>query len=235
MKYFLSSSHCQTGTPVLRWDNGFSRLLKNALGDGPIKMLLVASDPQDTRQNDQFVLWEQDRFARAGYTIESFSLLDSRTAHRAHRLVKDSNFIMLYGGHLPTQSAFFHQIRLKERMAGFDGVVLGISAGSMNCASTVYVTPEMPGEAVNPDFCRFVGGLGITDTSIIPHYNMVKDSELDGMRLFEEIIYPDSAGRQFIVIPDGSFVYGDGQTERLYGEGFILADGIMSPVKDIQL
>lgn len=235
MKYFLASSHCQQGTPVLMRDNGFNILLKSALGDKPLKMLIIASDPDNSGQNDTFARWEQDRFEKDGYTVESCKILDRRNAHTAGQLVAESNFIMLYGGHLPTQNKFFCELGLKDLLAGFGGIILGISAGSMNCAGTVYVTPEMPGEAVDPAFRRFVPGLCITDINIIPHYNMVKDDVLDGMKLFEEIIYPDSHGRQFVVIPDSSFVYGDGTIERLYGEGFILADGVMTPVKDIVL
>lgn len=235
MKYFLTSSHCQPGTPELRWDNGFSRLLKNSLGNNPLKMLFIASDPDNTDKTDLYGGWEYDRFTDAGYTVESFSVLDSRNAGKAAELVAESNFIILSGGHVPTQNHFFTEINLKKHIAGFDGVILGISAGSMNSARTVYARPELPGEATDPDYKRFISGLGITDINIIPHYNMVKDDVLDGMKLFEDIIYPDSKGRKFVVIPDGSFIYGDGYSERLYGDGFILSDGVMTAVNDTEL
>ena len=38
---------------------------------------------------------------------------------------------------VPTQNAFFHKIRLPELLRDYGGVVLGISAGSMNMAATV--------------------------------------------------------------------------------------------------
>jgi len=31
----------------------------------------------------------------------------------------------------------------------------------MNCADTVYAQPEEPGEAVDPDYQRFIPGLGL--------------------------------------------------------------------------
>ena len=104
MKYFLASSHCQQGTPVLMRDNGFNILLKSALGDKPLNILIVASDPDNSGQNDIFARWEQDRFEKDGYTVESCTILDSRNKTDAPQLVKNSNFIMLYGGHLPTQN-----------------------------------------------------------------------------------------------------------------------------------
>lgn len=33
----------------------------------------------------------------------------------------------------------------------------------MNCADTVYAQPEEPGEAVDPDYQRFIPGLGADD------------------------------------------------------------------------
>ena len=38
------------------------------------------------------------------------------------------------GGHVPTQNAFYHRLRLRA----FSGLVIAWSAGSMNCAETVY-------------------------------------------------------------------------------------------------
>jgi len=235
MKYFLTSSHCRPGSPLLNSENEFAGMLKKALGSQPLKMLFITSDPDNTEKSALYSRWEYDRFTDAGYTIERFSVLDSRNAGKAAELVADSNFIILSGGHVPTQNRFFTEINLKKHINSFDGVILGISAGSMNSAETVYAQPEIPGEATDPDYKRFISGLGITDINIIPHYNMIKDDILDGMRLFEDIAFPDSMGRKFHVLPDGSFIYGDGTKEKLYGSGFILADGAMTAVKDMEL
>lgn len=83
---------------------------------------------------------------------------------------------------------------------------MGISAGSMNCADMVYAQPELEGEAADPSYERFIVGLGLTERNILPHYQMVKDYTLDGLRLMEEITYPDSAGREFYALEDGSYI-----------------------------
>ena len=57
-----------------------------------------------------------------------------------------------------------------------------------------------------PGFVRFTQGLGLTDKNILPHYNQVRDNILDGMRLFEDITYPDSRGHSFYVLMDGSYI-----------------------------
>ena len=102
--------------------------------------------------------------------------------------------------------AFFASMDLRNLLADFDGVIIGISAGSMNCADTVYAQPEEPGEAVDPDYQRFIPGLGLTTRNILPHYNQVKDNVLDGLRLFEDITAADSAGHTFYILPDGSYI-----------------------------
>ena len=108
-----------------------------------------------------------------------------------------------------------------------EGVVIGISAGSMNCASIVYAQPELPGESVDPNYRRFLPGLGLSGVQILPHYQMVRDRLLDGKRLFEDITFGDSDGRTFYVLVDGSYVMRVDDTYTLWGEGYVIRDGAM--------
>ena len=112
-------------------------------------------------------------------------------------------------------------------MQKYDGLVIGISAGTMNAAEVVYAQPELEGEAVAPEYRRFIMGLGLTKINILPHYQMTKSFMLDGMRLFEDITYGDSNGRRFLVLPDGSYytcIEGQGT---VWGEAYEIADGKM--------
>ena len=86
-------------------------------------------------------------------------------------LIWKSDLIILAGGHVPTQNAFFQDIGLRKLIKDYQGVVLGISAGTMNAADRVYIQPEEPGETV-PEFQRFGEGLGITRINVLPHYQM---------------------------------------------------------------
>ena len=105
---------------------------------------------------------------------------------------------------------------------------MGISAGSMNLASTVYAQPELEGEAADPLYERFLPGLGLTETMLLPHYQDCKDDVLDGKRVFEDIAYPDSMGRQFIAAPDGSYLLIKDGREELRGEYYMIKDGEIS-------
>ena len=148
-------------------------------------------------------------------------------------MIADSDFIILCGGHVPTQNAFFQEIGLRTLLEGYEGVLMGISAGTMNCADRVYVQPEEEGESA-PEFERFAEGLGITDLNVLPHYQQVKDHELDGLRLFEDITYADSMGECFFALVDGSyFVIEEDGTTTLFGEAYCIQDGEIEQISEL--
>ena len=100
----------------------------------------------------------------------------------------------------------------------------------MNSAEVVYAQPELEGEAVDPSYERFLDGLGLTECMILPHYQDLRDQTLDGLRIFEDITYPDSLGRQFYALPDGSYLYGENGVERICGEAWLIQDGVCRKV-----
>ena len=99
----------------------------------------------------------------------------------------------------------------------------------MNSAETVYVQPELPGET-RPEHPRFLPGLGITKAQVLPHYQRTKTDILDGLRLFEDVTYPDSLGQRFLALVDGSYLLcRDGHTQ-LRGEAYEVADGALRQI-----
>lgn len=227
MTLFITSSPYVEGADraILNPINGFVDRLKEVLPPNP-RALFIASHPDS---HDLTCHWGADTvsaFALANMAFSSYAVLDGYNADEAGFLIQNSDIIFLAGGHVPTQNAFFQEIGLREILEDYDGVVMGISAGSMNMADVVYVQPEEPGESV-PEFERFVPGLGLTDVNICPHYQKVKDSMLDGLRLFEDITYADSIGSCFFALPDGSYIYQDEDCLLLCGKGYRICDGIL--------
>ena len=205
--------------------NGFVDRIREVLPENP-RCLFVCSSPDRHDLNCRFGADVFMAFADAGVCFSQYGVLDADSAAFAAELVEDSDLIVLAGGHVPTQNAFFQEIGLRELLSDYPGVVMGISAGSMNCADTVYVQPEEEGESA-PEFERFAPGLGLTDINVLPHYQKVKDYMLDGLRLFEDITYADSMGHTFIAIPDGSYIVGDEDGAILFGEAYRVRDGIL--------
>ena len=228
---FLTSSTIPPDADAMTLNsaNGFAAALRERL-PAPCRALFVCSDPEDWERTDRFAAGVRESFADAGITFSSCRTLDSRNASRAAELVRDSELLILAGGHVPTQNRFFHQIALDALLRRFHGVLVGISAGSMNCAAVVYAQPEEPGEATDPAYVRFLPGLGLTKTMLIPHYQAIRNDVLDGLRVMEDIAYPDSRGRRFYLIPDGSYLFIENGRETLCGEAYLLADGVLTQI-----
>ena len=222
---FLTSSPCVYLAPraILNPENHFLDNLFSCLPPNP-RCLFICSAPDDPGFTDRVSSEMAAAFQEAGMEFSKLYKLDRRNQNDAQMLIWKSDLIILSGGHVPTQNVFFQEIGLKELLKNYQGVILSISAGTMNAASRVYVQPEEAGESV-PEFERFLSGLGITHVNVLPHYQQVKDYMLDGKRLYEDITYADSYGECFYVFVDGTYLLiEEGQTT-LYGEAYRLQDG----------
>lgn len=229
MKCFLTSSPMLPDTGYLNPENGFVKNLKASLSS-PCRAVFVCSDPSRNDLTDLFAGMAKKSFEDSDFVFFDFVILDDRTLDHAEQLIRDADLVILAGGHVPTQNRFFQRARLKSLLQSFDGVLIGISAGSMNCAETVYAHPEMDGEAIDPSYKRFLPGLGLTKVMILPHYQMLKDDVVDGLRAIEEIAAPDSFSRRFYLLPDGSYLYLENGCETIYGEAYLLTDGRLSRI-----
>jgi len=211
--------------------------------------LVFASDPFDEKMVEHVATEMEQDFSLSGLsigeircfhnkTIEFYSqqnVCDYKTA--AREALKDAlewaDVFFLSGGHTPTENAFMKECDLKGLLndhAVFDGVFIGLSAGSMNAADEVYLTPELPGESIDPKYTRFTDGLGLTSINIVPHLNFTKDLILDGKKLIDEIVAADSFNREIYLIPDGSyFMIRNGITE-FFGDGMIMENGVTRPL-----
>ena len=185
---------------------------------------IIAASPDSYDRNDEMCDFFRKAFLKDGLSIQCFDLIDQRYSNFTKDDLQKYDVIVLGGGHVPTQNQFFKNIHLKEKIKDFDGIIIGISAGNMNSADPVYCQPEEDGEAIDSNFQRWIEGLGLTKINILPHYQMVKDRYLDGMRLYEDITYQDSIGHPFITLVDGSYILIDLE-ETIYGESYLIVDG----------
>lgn len=228
MVLYLTSSPCVVGADraLINTDNSF---LSNLQSDMPaeIRCLYIASSPDEPHLNRRYSADMVDAFREANIPFAEMKILQRDTMDRAEEMVGWSNFVILAGGHVPTQNLFFRQLKLWNLLRDYPGVIMGISAGTMNCAAMVYAQPELPGESIDPNYRRFLPGIGLTYLNILPHYQQVKDDILDGKRLYEDVTYPDSFGHSFLVLPDGSYVRVCNGQSQLFGEAYSLEDGQM--------
>lgn len=237
MKIYLTSS-----PTIMDWDvtppkciafnpsNGFLEHLKKDWQENS-KCLLISSDPDNIPMMEKIKTEFMELLPANGLTIAEMDVCHNDNIITS-KAIGSYDVIILSGGHVPTQNAFFQKIGLKDMLKKyFSGVIIGISAGSMNSARTVYAQPELEGESENPDYQRFLTGLGLTDIQIIPHWQFIKDQTLDGKRVFEDITLPDSKGNKFYALVDGSYlkIENDG-TATLYGEAYLIENGQITQI-----
>lgn len=232
MTVYLTSSPCIDGAEraILNPQNDFLDRIREDLPENP-SCLFVASSPDDRAATCEFGAAMFCAFSEAGIHFSGYEILDRWTEEYAADLIMGSDLIILAGGHVPTQNEFFHEIGLSVLLQDYEGVIMGISAGSMNSAAVVYVQPEEEGESA-PEFERFLPGLGLTDIQICPHYQKVKDNILDGQRLFEDITYADSEDNCFFALPDGSYICIHDEEVLLCGEAYTIHDGELEQISE---
>lgn len=231
MKYILTSSPSVSMDGAINPANGF---LWNVQQLVPLRSrcVFISSHPDEPGFGDHCTVSMAQAFEEVGFIFEHFDCLDRRNADKAEELIKASDWVILGGGHVPTQNAFLHDIKFKQLIRRYKGFVMGISAGSMNMAKTVYAQPEEKGEAIDPKYKRFLKGAGITDVQILPHYYLCKDMEVDGLHVYEDIAMPDSkkTNSRFYVFPDGTYLMGKDGKETIYGEFYLIENGTMRQV-----
>ena len=192
-------------------------------------VLIICADPSDYEKNDSVCACLKKSLPMSGLSISHIDKCDDRNLNAVEAL-ESIDVLILAGGHVPTQNRFMDQLRLRERLKDFCGIVVAWSAGSMNCAEIVYAGPELEGEAIDPNYQRWISGLGLTKVNVFPHFQSLKDEVLDGLRLIEDITYADSRGHEFLALNDGSYIMIEDGTETVYGEAYSIKDGCQKQI-----
>lgn len=219
--HFLTSSPCIGYDGDLNPANNLIEELRQQLPH-PLKCLLISSAPDDREMTDRMAWGMREAFEHVDMPFDHYEVLDRRTYRSAARMVRDANFIVLCGGHVPTENKFFVEIGLRAKLKKWDGVILSISAGSMNSADIVYASPEEEGESIDPKYKVLLRGLGLTDINILPHFEMLRDMKLDGKMLVNDIVRTHSFTLPIYCLNDGAyFLIRNGKTE-LRGEAYCM-------------
>ena len=224
MTIYLTSSHTLGWAGDLNPANGLADELCATLPN-PLRCCMVTSFPDDQTITDRMA-WEiRECFERAGRPFDHYEVLDRRTQDEAARMIGKANFIILCGGHVPTENKFFHQIKLKALLKKFDDILLTISAGSMNCATNVYAPPEMDEEATDPKYKNVLKGLGLTELHILPHMQTLTKMRLGGKLLIRDIVMNDLAAQPIYCMEDGAYIHITQERSELRGKTYIIQGG----------
>ncbi len=208
--------------------NRFVDRLRGSCGNSP-RVMMIASDPALHDVNDMYRGLYEGAFRLSGFDVPRLDYVDDRCPELLDDL-PECGLVILCGGHVPTENRYFSEIDLRRRLQGFRGTIVGVSAGSMNAADRVYSQPELEGEAADPDYQRYLTGLGLTDINVLPHFLDVRKTKVDGYQVERDLTVTDSKHGAILAITDGSYVYisnvGTPEEERLIcGSAWLFKDG----------
>ncbi|WP_026517230.1 EAL domain-containing protein [Butyrivibrio sp. MC2021] len=211
--------------------HGFFKDLKKEWPGKEANLLYVPCDPKADKENEHQKKRVLDAFEFTDLPVKETIILEEQKGKKLEELIAWADVIYLAGGHCPTQLAFMKRIGLKEALASFDGIIIGLSAGSMNAAYSVYLLPEYPEEIRDPNYVRFSDGLDLTNVQMIPHRDSILEYKIGDMDYIKDVVIPDSYGRRFYLVSDESYFKIKNGKTTFKGEGDIIEDGEITPMK----
>ena len=133
------------------------------------------------------------------------------TPESAALKLSDADILYLAGGYPDWMLQRMYDLGIKDLIAGFEGTVIGASAGSMVQLDEYHLTPE---DGYPYQYQEGLGMLGGFDVEV--HYE-------EDLRHIEAIIRTlEDTGRPVVAMPDSGGMLIDGDRLELLGDSFIL-------------
>lgn len=193
-------------------ENNFLENLKNNINNYN-KFILIASDPDNYKQNDEYLKLDIESLELSGLKFKENIILDNRNKENIDNILNGSSLILLSGGNTYKQNKFFNNINLKKYIKTTDACIVGISAGSINSSNVVFNSPENEEDLNNPSILK---GLDLTNINIEPHfeYNSFNKIQIDS-------IIKESENRIIYGLPDKSYIFNN----KIYGKCYRIYKG----------
>lgn len=191
-------------------------------------ILFICADSKDSQKVDNYsnLLFESLRLS--GIEFSMYYTLDERNKESAEELISMADFVFLSGGDTYLQNKFFTEIKLKDILKSYDGILMGQSAGSINMAESVFNSPEDMEES-EPVFFE---GLGVTDINVEPHF-VLSEEDFDDKEIYQRrFTIEESNNRDIYALKDGSHILLDGDRSVIFGEAYLIKDEIITKLCD---
>lgn len=182
------------------------------------RFAFVASEFEKLHEKtDKYFQFFLSMLEEAGICFEEAVVVDGgMSAEEAQRTVAEADVLWLSGGDTPTEFGYFKKYGLVDVIGQHDGVVIGMSAGSINMAKIAICTRNCGHEKQ-----EIYPGLGCVDISVEPHFvrNPVSEELLELSK--EHVIYG---------LCDGSFIVCEGDDLEFYGEVYQFSGGEIAAI-----
>lgn len=185
------------------------------------KFAFVASEFEKIHEKTDTYFWFfLNMLAEAGIHFEEAYVIDGRMGEEeAQKSVAEADVIWLAGGDTPTQFRYLKKYGLDTVLRQHDGIIIGMSAGSINMAKTAICALSC-----GHDKQEIYDGLACVDISVEPHFirSEVSDELLDLSEKYT--IYG---------LCDDSFIVCSGNTIEFYGEIYKLSNGDIEKTESV--
>lgn len=180
------------------------------------RVVYIANNPNNIEENDLRIQPLFESLDQSGLIFKEKILLDKRNCKHYKEILAGADLLILSGGKCLCQNKFFRKIKLKKFLKNYKGLAIGISAGTMNLCKIVANFPEEIADLKEP---RWLKGLNLFDGIIIPHFDgeAVKyQIECEEIDLINDYVLPMSNKKDFIGIPNGSYILINNKCEAEY-------------------
>lgn len=195
-----------------------STIIKEKVSN-PVNMVVIPADPNNYSKNDkQFngnesVVGVFKTFKKIFPNL-NISLLDNRVNLEVgiNNLSK-ANIIYLLGGNPFIQLEYLQTNKFDDTIRNTSALVIGVSAGSMNLATNSYYSKDED----YPESLIYKG-LGITDITIDPHFDINNEEQVNEIRT-------NSKNIKIIGLPNDSAIVISNNNIKYIGNVYIFENG----------
>ena len=199
------------------FNNEIAQLMKKFI-KRRTKFAFIASEfEKNHEKTDQYFEEVLGLFQNIGIDFEKSYVVDGRMEKEVVKdAVRAADVVWLSGGDTPTQYQYLLQYELVDILREHSGVIIGMSAGSINLTKMAICTL-----ACGHDKQEMYEGIGCVGFSVEPHFNVNKVSK----ELLE-------LSKQYIIygLCDESLILCEGKTIIFLGEVYQIIDGTVKQI-----
>ncbi|MBQ6717117.1 MAG: Type 1 glutamine amidotransferase-like domain-containing protein [Clostridia bacterium] len=198
-----------SGFPNRQFTDEIACELKKLLYDRE-SLVFISAWPDRFKQNDEDSEGMHNMFVAEDMSFERFSVIDERTDGKiAQKEIENASCLFLMGGNATAQMDLIRRKGIFDQIRAFKGVILGVSAGSMNMGNPVVDIYE----SVVP-----YEGFGFAGLTVKSHYpitdpHLASATEKVSMEMPVTLMKDESA---ILITDDGT---------KLIGEIFVMDRG----------
>ena len=182
-------------------------------------ILFISADSKDIEKVSLYSQLLFEGLKLSGIEFKNYLVLSNETKINAKEYVEKADLIFLSGGDTYIQYQFFTEIKLKDLLVNFNGLIIGQSAGAINMSNNVFNSPENQ-EQSEP---IFFDGLGLTNINIEPHFQYDDTNFDDNGKYQRNAIIRESYNRQIYGQCNGSHIIIDeNNVATIYGDTYLI-------------